>query len=106
MGNPSVILDGRQSVKKYIQAICAYRNGGYNMGSIHLLLADDHAFYREGIRILLRTEPDIEVIGEAATGEEVIVRAQVLQLDASLMDIKIPALNGIEATRQILRVKP
>src|SRR5258708_12798913 len=76
------------------------------MGSIHLLLADDHAFYREGIRILVRTEPDIDVIWEEATGEGVIVRAQEQRVDVILMDIKMPGLNGIEATRQILRVKP
>ncbi len=76
------------------------------MDSIRLLIADDHTFYREGIRAILNTVPGIEVIGEAASGEEVVAWAQEHQADVILMDIKMPGLNGIEATRQILRVDP
>src|ERR1700694_1165663 len=76
------------------------------MDSIRLLIADDHTFYREGIRAILNTVPGIEVIGEAASGEEVVAWTQEHQADVILMDIKMPGLNGIEATRQILRVKP
>jgi DNA-binding NarL/FixJ family response regulator len=76
------------------------------MDSIRLLIADDHTFYREGIRAILNTVPGIEVIGEAASGEEVVAWTQEHQADVILMDIKMPGLNGIEATRQILRVDP
>jgi DNA-binding NarL/FixJ family response regulator len=76
------------------------------MDSIRLLIADDHTFYREGIRAILNTVPGIEVIGEAASGEEVVAWTQEHQADVILMDIKMPGLNGIEATRQILQVDP
>ena len=76
------------------------------MEPIRLLIADDHPFYREGVRTMLRMLPDIAVIGEAATGDEVIARAFEQQPDVILMDIKMPGLNGIEATRHILRTSP
>ena len=68
---------------------------------IKVLLADDHAFYREGVRALLSTIPEIEVIGEASNGGEAIVRAGELQPDVILMDLKMPGMNGIDATRHI-----
>jgi DNA-binding NarL/FixJ family response regulator len=67
------------------------------MEPTRLVIADDHAFYREGIRTLSHTVADIEVIGEAATGQEVLAQAHALQPDVILMDIKMPGLNGIEA---------
>ena len=73
---------------------------------IRLVIADDHAFYREGVRTMLLRLPDMEVIGEAADGDETIAKAESLQPDVILMDIKMPGTNGIEATRRILHTSP
>jgi DNA-binding NarL/FixJ family response regulator len=69
--------------------------------SINVLIADDHVFYREGVRALLGNSPEITVIGEASNGDEVIARAAELQPSVILMDLKMPGMNGIEATRRI-----
>ena len=76
------------------------------MEKIRVLIADDHVFYREGVRAMLGALSEIEVIGEAASGDEVIVRARALLPDVILMDIKMPGPNGIEATRRILHASP
>jgi DNA-binding NarL/FixJ family response regulator len=77
------------------------------MDPISVLIVDDHAFYREGIRAMLQAERDIAVVGEAANGEEAIARTEALQPDVVLMDIKMPGgVNGIEATRRILHLSP
>ena len=76
------------------------------MDPIRLLIADDHTFYREGVRTMLLGQPDMEVIGEASGGDETIVKAESLQPDVILMDIKMPGTNGIEATRRILHASP
>lgn len=76
------------------------------MNLIRILIADDHALFREGLGALLLSVPDTEVVGEAATGEEAIARAAGLQPDVVLMDIQMPGINGIEATRRISRDSP
>jgi DNA-binding NarL/FixJ family response regulator len=76
------------------------------MDPIRILIVDDNARFRDGLRALLQAAPEIEVAGEAATGDEAIARAEALQPDVILMDIKMPGMNGIEATRQILQTSP
>jgi DNA-binding NarL/FixJ family response regulator len=77
-----------------------------HLGSIRILIADDHPLFRDGMRGLLDSVPDTEVVGEAATGEEAMVQAGALQPDIILMDIKMPGVNGIEATRAIVGTSP
>jgi DNA-binding NarL/FixJ family response regulator len=68
---------------------------------IRILIADDHKIFREGLRTLLRSRDDIEVIGEADNGRTVVSLAGQLEPDIVIMDVAMPDLNGIEATRQI-----
>ncbi len=76
------------------------------MDSLRVLIADDHPFFRDGMRMFLETTPDIVVVGEAATGEEAVAQAEKWQPDVILMDIKMPGMSGIEATRRILEANP
>ena len=76
------------------------------MKRISVLLADDHAVFREGLRALLEAEADIEVVGEAKNGRQAMKLAQKLRPDVVLMDICMPLLNGLEATRMILSTLP
>ena len=76
------------------------------MDLIRILIADDHTLFRDGLRALLNSLPVLEVVGEAATGQEVIEQAERLQPDVILMDLQMPEVNGIEATRRILRNSP
>ena len=68
---------------------------------IRILLADDHAVLRAGLRALLNAEPDMEVVGEAANGREAVERAEELRPDVIVMDLSMPAMGGLEATKQI-----
>lgn|SRR5574341_184199 len=76
------------------------------MDRIRILVVDDHALFREGLRALLAAFPDIEVVGEAANSEEAIAQAESLQPDVVLMDVAMPGIDGIAATRRILRINP
>jgi DNA-binding NarL/FixJ family response regulator len=74
--------------------------------NIRVLLADDHTLLRSGIKALLEDEPDIAIVGEAEDGREAVRLAHTLRPNLVLMDIAMPLLNGLEATRQIKREHP
>jgi DNA-binding NarL/FixJ family response regulator len=76
------------------------------MDPIRVLIADDHPFYRQGVNTMLSVAPEIEIAGEVASGDEAIAQTVSLQPDVILMDLKMPGINGIEATRRILHTSP
>jgi DNA-binding NarL/FixJ family response regulator len=73
---------------------------------IHILLADDHAVVRQGFKMILAAQPDMEIVGEAGNGREAVDLAGQLQPDVIVMDVAMPELNGIEATRRIADLSP
>lgn len=73
---------------------------------IRILIADDHPVFRFGLRALLESQSDMVVIGEAENGDEAVELAQSLQPDVILMDVNMPGLNGLEATKQITTIQP
>ena len=73
---------------------------------IRVLVADDHSGFRRGLLALLASEPGVEVVGEAENGREAVEKALALSPDVVLMDLQMPGINGIEATRLILREEP
>jgi DNA-binding NarL/FixJ family response regulator len=76
------------------------------MNPITVLLGEDHTIVREGLRKMLELEGGFEIIGEAQDGRQAVAQAQKLQPDVVLMDIAMPLLNGLEALRQIIHVRP
>jgi DNA-binding NarL/FixJ family response regulator len=76
------------------------------ISTIRIIIADDHTLLRDGLRALFASVPDIEVIGEAESGADAISKAEQLQPDVILMDIQMPGINGIQATRQIVSKQP
>jgi DNA-binding NarL/FixJ family response regulator len=73
---------------------------------LRILVVDDHAVVRRGVRSLLESQPDWEIAGEAATGREAVDQARRLQPDVIVMDLSLPELNGLDATRQIVNESP
>ncbi|HRI56470.1 MAG TPA: response regulator transcription factor [Anaerolineae bacterium] len=76
------------------------------MSTIRLLLVDDHQIVRAGLRMLFSAEPEVEIIGEASSGEEAVTLANALRPDVILMDVAMPGIGGIEATRRIKAAQP
>jgi DNA-binding NarL/FixJ family response regulator len=76
------------------------------MKPLRVVIVDDHPLFRHGVRTLFLTTPELEVVGEAANGEEAIILAQSLKPDVMLMDIRMPGASGIEVTRKITVMDP
>jgi len=76
------------------------------MKRIRILLADDHAVVRDGFKMILGAQPDMEIVGEAGNGREAVERAIELRPDIVVMDVAMPELNGIEATRRVIEALP
>ena len=76
------------------------------MKRIRILLADDHAVVRQGFKMILDAQPDMEIVGEAANGREAVDLAEQLRPDVVVMDVAMPELNGIEATRRLASSVP
>ena len=76
------------------------------MNPTRVLIADDHPFFREGLRVLLEVTADMELAGEATDGGEAVELARTLEPDVILMDLKMPGMGGIDATRKILQQRP
>jgi len=73
---------------------------------IHTIVADDHQLFRDGLKALLESTPDTDVVGEASSGEEAVLLASRLKPDVILMDLQMPGVNGIEATQRIVSENP
>ncbi len=73
---------------------------------IRILLADDHVLVRQGFKMILSAQPDMQIVGEAANGREAVEAGEKLQPDVVLMDVTMPELNGIEATRRLVTASP
>ena len=76
------------------------------MGTLRVLVTDDHEIVRKGLRSILEEQPGWEIAGEASDGREAVDKAKALKPDVSVLDVSMPGLNGLEATRQMLRNEP
>ena len=77
-----------------------------NVKTIRILLVDDNSMLREGFRLLIEMDPQLQIVGQAANGEEALIQARRLLPDVVIMDINMPKMNGIEATRRLCRELP
>jgi DNA-binding NarL/FixJ family response regulator len=81
-------------------------DGGLVMEPLQIVVADDHPVYRDGVTLLFDSEPDLSVVGQAATGEEAVLTAAATQPDVVVMDLNMPVMGGVEATRRIVTTSP
>jgi DNA-binding NarL/FixJ family response regulator len=79
---------------------------GTHAEPLRIVIADDHLLFRDGVRALLKTAPEMELVGEASTGEEAVLLAANTQPDVILMDIQMPGLSGVDATHRIVQDSP
>ncbi|MFF9409146.1 response regulator [Streptomyces anandii] len=89
-----------------VQARAQAHGPGPTSGRIRILLADDHALVRRGVRLILDQEPDLEVVAEAGDGAEAIEMARVHDIDLAVLDIAMPRMTGLQATRELAATNP
>jgi len=89
-----------------LKSICLFRTGKLHMKKLRILLADDHVVMRSGLRALLERQPNLEVIAESDNGRNTVELAGSLKPDVVIMDVAMPMLNGIEATKTIVAEQP
>jgi DNA-binding NarL/FixJ family response regulator len=77
-----------------------------SLDALRIVIADDHLLFRDGLRALLAAAPDMDMVGEAGTGDEVIDLAAALQPEVVVMDLQMPGTGGVEATRRIVQASP
>jgi DNA-binding NarL/FixJ family response regulator len=107
-GFPMVSAAGKDS-KLYATATLprpSLSPAGHSHGTIRILLADDHRVFREGLSEFLADQPGLEIVGQAADGQAAVDLAMTLHPDVVLMDVTMPRMSGIEATRRILSKMP
>ena len=102
----SKLLDSSQTASAETQPLPSPASAGVLLGKVRILIVDDHIVMREGLARLLAQEPDFDVIGQAADGQQAIEKAALLQPALILMDISMPVLDGIEATKIIRQQHP
>jgi DNA-binding NarL/FixJ family response regulator len=105
-GNVSQGLEIADGFATEAVLFCAAKQMAANAKKITVVLADDHTIVREGLRLLLQSSDDIKVIGEAENGREAVRMAKQLRPDVVVLDVVMPTLNGVEATRQIVKDVP
>ena len=91
-------------VKRHVRWLA--EKGSANVDTLRVLIAEDHPMFRDGLRALLGSMPDCEVVGEAETGTAAVEQALALQPDVVVMDLDLPGLDGVRATRQIVSTSP
>jgi DNA-binding NarL/FixJ family response regulator len=112
VGGSQVAFTDPLSPGDHVRLITATPGGGFpdrglmSTDTIRVIIADDHALFREGTRHILAGEPDIEVVGEAANGAEAVAMVEQLQPHVAIIDISMPVLGGIEATKRIKSAYP
>src|ERR1700722_9043989 len=105
--SPTICISGCVSrIKRKPLRTMAWSSARRIFNMLRILLADDHAMVRKGFRLILETQPDMQIVGEAGNGREAVELAEQLHPDVVVMDVAMPELNGIEATRRLVAAAP
>jgi DNA-binding NarL/FixJ family response regulator len=94
------------AIRESLETLLSSANRRLNMPALRVLIADDHEIVRQGLRSMLEAQRECQVVGEAGDGRQAVTLTKELNPDVVILDIGMPTLNGLEATRQILKIRP